>query len=146
MKINNELYHGIKELNAGDSCYFLMKLDNHSILGYPDALNENLIPFFQIRKFDNNGNIVGICRLSLYKPEYIVGYDENIILTNEEKEKIINFFKTKKESIIDKYNNLTGWQYSIRRINGEYEAGGWYNKMISESLPMPDYNLLKTED
>ncbi len=90
--------------------------------------------YIKLRKIDvDKGVIIGVCRLSIFKPEYIVGYNENMILTDNEIDMLIDSLYQD-----DMYN----WKKMIHRFNYMYSM---YNVHyhIPNNLKIPDYNKLE---
>jgi len=94
-------------------------------------------PYFKVKKYDENNNLIGLCRISFYAPKYIVGYDENMILTKEE----IYFIMS--ELIFQRWRpkGFNNWQWLISEYNDIIDQV--YNiKLIMPWMPIPNYNLL----
>ena len=91
--------------------------------------------FFKVYRLKEN-SIIGICRISMISPEYIDGYDSNMILTNDEIDEIINMFKD---------NEYNMWKYLIEQSNILFKSLNIKYQFNSIDYPMPDYNLLKGE-
>ena len=97
-------------------------------------------PYFKIRKCDvTDGIVIGVCRVQIYKPEYLIGYNEDMILSDDEIDIMINIFNS--APYMDE-SCTTLWQEVIKDFNNHYKING--NKYrIPISTKMPDYNLLK---
>ena len=98
-------------------------------------------PFFKFMRFENYRRLVNkLCRISMIRPIYIVGFDENMILNNEEKDIFISLL----------YHKLTTydgslWDMALDYLN-DYAFGNinWFKPI--DKLYIPNYYLLKTED
>ena len=86
-----------------------------------------------------NKKVTGVCRLSIYHPKYIIGYNEDMVLTKDMIDIIMCEFN--KCSYAD--DKLTNWQYAIEAANDPYGCKKC-KYMIPTGLPIPDYyQLLK---
>lgn len=143
LNYNNEF---IPELGESVFWFPMCRIDNLSI-GL-STMNDNSPLYFKVRKlnkYDEN-NIDGICRVSLLEPKYIIGYNENMILTENEKIKLIN--KLNSNIKYPKWgvelgfpSESTVWQFIQDSINNEIE-GRKLNIEKIYNLPMPNYMLL----
>ena len=133
----NESVREIREFMA--KIYFddsLLLTEDIFIDGQPK--DKVFFKVFRTKSIDETGmNRIcsGVCRISIDKPEYITGYDENIILTNDEIDRII-YGLTR--------NNNAGWKYLLEQTNYSLEAINMIDKLYDvDNYPIPDYNLLK---
>ena len=105
--------------------------------------NPNFIvdPFFKFMRFENDRhNIIKLCRISMITPIYITGFDENMILNNEEKEIFISLLNHQM-----KIYDGTMWDMAIDYLN-EYAFGkiNWFRSI--DRLYIPNYYLLNSEE
>lgn len=112
--------------------------------------------YFSIATVDEDGYITEtskFCRILADKPEYLTGVDKNdSLLTKKEKELLIDFFKNK--SVQWPNEMVTGWENYIYLRNMDKKCGCFseisederYIEDTIETLPIPDYSLLETED
>lgn len=102
---------------------------------------KKLTPYIKIRTFNlKEKKVTGVCRISIYNPRYITGYNENLILTKE----MIDI-------LIDQLNSttirktMTKWQRCIKCVNSFY-----YSKRCKYAVPwglkIPDYYKLLNEE
>lgn len=96
-------------------------------------------PYFKVKKYDENHNLIGLCRISFYSPKYITGYDENMELTKDEIHTIMS-------ELIELRWDIDNWQWLIFKFNDIMDA--CYNiKPVMPWLPIPNYNkLVKMEE
>ena len=101
-------------------------------------INETFFKVYRTHFIDEekiNRIIDGVCRISLDCPKYIVGYDENITLTNNEIDRLISGLSD---------GNNGEWKYLLEQTNWAIEALELSNHQYDvNNYPMPDYNLLK---
>ena len=149
----------------------VLECDNMDLIGYA-RLNENRKlqifynpnwetqgpRYFLIVDVDNDGYVDDSskhCRILEDKPEYLMGVDgKDSKLTKKEKELLIDFFN--KGGDVRRYGgiNSTGWEAYIAAHNNDKQAGCFTevseeDKYIGDTIdtkPMPNYNLLETED
>lgn len=89
--------------------------------------------FFKVYRINENNEINGVCRISLNNPHYVTGYDENIILNNNE---LFDIVKGLTE------DNYIGWKMLLEQTNYYLEA---IDSKIQYNMnyPIPDYTQLK---
>ena len=114
--------------------------------------------YFMVATADKDGYTTDeskFCRILADRPEYLMGVDgKDSKLTKEEKESLIDFFKNGGDVRWSGYPNISGWEGYIMHYNNDKGAGCFAEipedeKDIEdtiETLPMPDYSLLETED
>lgn len=97
-------------------------------------------PYLKIRRVDlTSHRVIGVCRLSIFEPEYITGYNEDMILSNDEIDKFIEIMSSK--PFLDE-SCKPFWEEVIQDINNHYKVNR--NKYhIPRKLKMPDYTKLK---
>ena len=136
----------------------VLEYDNMDLLGYVQ-LNENRKlkifynpnwetqgpRYFLISDVDNDGYVDDdskYCRILEDKPEYLMGVDgKDSKLTKKEKELLIDFFANEWEGYLFCYNND-----KHAGCFAEVSESARYIEDTVETKPMPNYNLLETED
>jgi hypothetical protein len=91
------------------------------------------------------------CRIYTYKPEYLIGYDENCKLTKAERDVFINILNPSNDMIRENNNRRNGWDLFsyLYNDNHRYIYIPFINQCIRgpiRHIYMPNYNLLETED
>lgn len=86
-------------------------------------------------------DIISWCRISMERPEYITGYDENMTLTNDEIDRMIEKFE---ERYLDYFteNFESNWHRLVDLYDNDFSVSK-ANSTIDLELPMPDYTKLK---
>ena len=115
--------------------------------------------YFLVETTDRDGYTTDdtkFCRILEDKPEYLTGVDKNDSkLTKKEKELLIDFFKNGGDVRWTGIGRkLTGWDGYVLSHNNDKSAGCFAEipenekdiEDTAETLPMPDYSLLETED
>lgn len=94
-------------------------------------------PYIKIRVLDTSINrVIGICRISIYHPKYITGFNENMILTKDQIDELIHIL-----SSINPAKGITLWQHVISKYNNNFT----FDKVlyhIPNNIKMPDYTKL----
>lgn len=95
---------------------------------------------------DNNDPYFDFVRISMLKPEYIVGEHKGRLLTKREKEKFINALNKPRlggNIYFDDKEYPLVWEALIACHNKFYLDSN-VNKQLPLDLPIPDYNILGT--
>jgi hypothetical protein len=98
-------------------------------------------PYFKVKRYDENNNLIGLCRIYLYKPEYVTGYNENMILTQDEIYEIMSYFIKIRGSI----TNTSCWEWLLFKINDIMDIS-YDIKPVSVRIPIPNYYLLSRKE
>lgn len=81
------------------------------------------------------------CRISMERPEYITGYDECMVLTDEQIDRMIEYFNSEYEYYRTKEKE-SRWFQLLELFDNDYTVTGTDNH-IDLTMPMPDYSKLK---
>ena len=86
-------------------------------------------------------DIISWCRISMERPEYITGYNDNMTLTDDEIDRMIEKFK---EGHLDYFteNFESNWHRLVDLYDNDFSVSS-ANSTIDPELPMPDYTKLK---
>lgn len=122
----------------GEKTYIVYRMDNNF-----DINN----PYFEVIKFKYLNDEIDIspieyvCKISMVKPEYVnFEPEDTLILSKNLLNNMIEFFN-------DPWANFkNGWDWLVNGFINYYFKFNNINKNIDPNLPMPDYNLLETED
>lgn len=103
----------------------------------------NLIPpYIKIRTVDTDlHKVIGVCRISLYEPKYITGFNENMVLTDDQLHKfieVISGWQFKDSSI---FPDTTMWDYIIMSFNTHFDIYG-IDYHIPSGLKIPNYEKM----
>ena len=133
------------ELGEHPLCERLATDTEHFIISVNCYESENVEPYFKVKKYNDKSELVGLCRISFFKPSYITGYDENMILNQYEISEIMSEFVKIRGSFIENICRVDGnrnyWTWLISEANDiMYECYGI--KPIADNIPIPNYNLL----
>ena len=89
-------------------------------------------PYIKVLKYESlpdYDKIINVCRLSMYNPEYIIGLDENYILTKEELNYVYNILNKQ-------IRGISEWDKAVKYLKE-------YDKNIFNSIrEIPNYHLL----
>ena len=111
--------------------------DIHYFIGMMTPANKDVPKIIKIRKFNyQTKELLGVCRISVDRPEYIEGYNENMRLEEDVKEEFIEILKEKHFVL----TNLTIWEYIFDSWNHESRVLEWGE--YYDVQPMPDYSKL----
>lgn len=103
--------------------------------------SKKLTPYIKIRTFNIKENrVIGVCRISIYNPNYITGYNENMVLTRD----IIDMLMDNLNTEFFSYTNnkvMTRWQWGISCVNSYYGSKKC-KYMVPTGLKIPDYYKL----
>jgi hypothetical protein len=103
-----------------------------------------LKPYIKICRIDRScRKVIGTCRIYIHKPEYLTGYNENMILTDTEIEKLIEVLNSTDHMSEELGRSETVWQHIIECINDSFKYSSNIKYHIPRNLSMPDYNELK---
>ena len=149
---DNRLY---EDPDSGDRLFWVDVDDEFSISGAVIAVptkddfrwfarnikRKGLTPYLKIRTYNLKENLVtGVCRISIYSPKYITGYNENLILTKDVIDILMGELKSEFEDpFTDKV--MTKWDRAIDCINSDY-GNKKCKYMVPTGLHIPDYYKL----
>ena len=112
--------------------------DIHYFIGMMTPANKDVPKIIKIRKFNyQTKELLGVCRISVDRPEYIEGYNENMRLEEDVKEEFIQILK---EYRLHHHTEWTNWDYFFDTLNHDSKVFNWGVKY--EVQPMPDYTKL----
>ena len=127
-RAGNVIYRISRDIERGNIHYFI---------GMPEPMKKDSPKIIKIRKFnDETKELLGVCRISVDRPEYIEGYNENMRLEEDVKEEFIEILKEKHFVL----TNLTIWEYIFDSWNHESRVLEWGE--YYDVQPMPDYSKL----
>ena len=104
------------------------------------GVNEQPIPYFNIYRIDEDDDITGICRIRVTEPKYITGYNENMVLSEEEKYKFCE--KLKEYRTTDRKTNKekSNWDVLVESFTKSF---GRNFDNIFVGMPITDYTKLQ---
>ncbi len=88
-------------------------------------------------------DIISWCRISMERAEYITGYDENMMLTDDEIDRMIAEFERKYPEFVDK-NMESHWHRLVDLYDNDFTVLG-ADASIDPEMLMPDYTKLKSK-
>lgn len=95
-------------------------------------------PYFKVKRYNENDELIGLCRLYFFTPKYVTGYDENMILTEDEIYEIMSLFIQYRVIIFDNDPIINNWDWLIDCANNIMDA--CYDiKPIVPWTPIPNY-------
>ena len=97
-------------------------------------------PYIKIFIFNQDNQVMSVCRLSIYHPKYITGYNENLILNKNQINDIMNML-TSEMGVF----HHTVWQTIIDIYNNDLMMNG-LSYRISKKLKMPNYMELLNKE
>ena len=128
-RAGNVIYRISRDIERGNIHYFI---------GMPEPMKKDSPKIIKIRKFnDETKELLGVCRISVDRPEYIEGYNENMRLEEDVKEEFIQILK---EYRLHHHTEWTNWDYFFDTLNHDSKVFNWGVKY--EVQPMPDYTKL----
>lgn len=112
-----------------------------------------LRPYIKVRKIDiQNNMVIGTCRISIFSPKYITGYNENLSLSAEELNILVSILN---DDVTDMYSILYGnanenrtytkWNMMIRDINNGFDMNH-IDYHIPSGIKIPNYNNMTEGD
>lgn len=97
-----------------------------------------IYPYIKVSILENNtDHVIGVCRLSMYHPKYINGYNENFILNESQINDLIHLLNDEMSVF-----HYTMWQTIINIYNNDLMMNN-LSYRIPKNLKMPDYTQLK---
>lgn len=106
---------------------------------------KGITPYIKIRTFNLKENLVtGVCRISIYNPKYITGYNENLILTKDMIDILMRELNVTFEDYFT-HKVMTKWQWGIDCLNSYYGSKKC-KYMVPTGLKIPDYYKLLEEN
>lgn len=130
----------LEEIDGYDS---LVLLSDQLAVG-TTSIKKGGFPYLKIRRVDENDNtmVIGVCRIDVLEPKYITGFNENMVLSNDEIDILCD--KLTETFMLDYTINkeISNWDILIDHL--AYTGG---EKFISDKvylgMPIPNYKLLK---
>lgn len=122
--------------------------DNNLMIYYGVPIKNRFIkisdPYFKIFKYrEENDNYIltDLCRINMLKPEYIIGMDENMTLTNDELDIFMKVLISKGRNYSCSY-----WEAAVDELNNDMKGFNtfWYKNISNKFIP--NYNLLKYKE
>lgn len=99
--------------------------------------------YFSVRKYNgiDNRDLGKFCRISMIEPRYIGAEGEDLILSEEDIDKLMLILNSPNRRDFCGY--IRNWNYIINHLNEEHEDDEVYDwSKIPEDLPIPDYYKL----
>ena len=125
------------ELGEHHRCERLALITEHFRICVNTYNRRKFKPYFKVKRYDENNNLIGLCRIYFHRPVYITGYDENMELTEEEIYEIMSHFIKIRGSVIDD----SYWEWLIFKAN-DIMYMCYDVRPILQNIPIPNYNLL----
>lgn len=137
-------YHESKELREDINISFPVKYyPEYKIDIFCIVTKEN--PHINIYYGEGAWSATKCARISLLEPKYLYPKDCDIpvwILSEDEKCKIINIFKSSNPTMIFKDTANTIWELIVQCYNFEIYCNFGNEEFLPKNLPMPDYMKL----
>ena len=131
MEYNSKLgEHPLCERCAATTDNFMIAVNIYKI--------KKVRPYFKVKRYNENNELIGLCRLYFFTPKYVTGYDENMILTKDEIYELMSLFIEERSSFFTERPIISYWDWLISEAN-DIMYSCYDIKPIVPWTPIPNY-------